>query len=127
MKLSQKANNKFDKKKKRFLPYVKGRNKVNSTQKETNDVIQEIEPQRITKMLVFSGQQAHNLSSTVTLASQRHRASCSPFSAGQQIMQTACQGALTTQAMPHVGASQSAELAEVHTKMFLIHLVYGSM
>lgn len=35
MKLSQKADNKFNKK--RFLPYVKGRNKVNSTHK---DVIQ---------------------------------------------------------------------------------------
>lgn len=43
-------------------------------------------------------------------------------------MQTACQGALTThQAMPHVGASQFTELAEVHTKMLLIHLVCGSM
>lgn len=38
MKLSQKADNKFDKK--RFPPYVKGRNKVNSTQKEIKDVIQ---------------------------------------------------------------------------------------
>lgn len=29
--------------------------------------------------------------------------------------------------MPHVGASQFTELAEVHTKMLLIHLVCGSM
>lgn len=80
-------------------------------------------------MLVFSGQQTRCFSSTVTLASQSHRASRSRFSAvRQQIMQTACQGALTThQAMPHVGASQFTERAEVHTKMFLFHLVYGSM
>lgn len=75
---------------------------------------------------MFSGQQAHYFYSTVTLACQSHRASCSPV--GQQIMQTACQSALTThQAMPHMGASQQTERAEVHTKTSQVCPVYGEL
>lgn len=125
MKLSQKADSKFDQKK-RYLPYVKGRNKVNSIQKQTKDMIRETEPKRIIK-IYSSLDNKHTIFLAPSLLLARVIVLFrSRFSAvGQQIMQTACQGALTThQAMPHVGA-QSAELAEVHTKIFRIHLNYG--
>lgn len=71
------------------------------------------------------GEKASVLWTTSTLFLQ-HSSCFSLFSVRQQIMQTACQSALTThQAMPHVGASQQTELAEVHTKTSQIHPVYG--
>lgn len=79
-------------------------------------------------MLVFSGQ--HSIFRAPSLLLARVialLALVSPLSDNRSCKLPDRVSLTTHQAMPHGGASQFTELAEVHTKMVLIHLLYGSM